>query len=124
MNNFNLGTHINIPAQSIDLSDGVTSYVSKIAVLIQETIDNAIVDEIVKVATEQGISDVYLLNKRNILSVLKKQLMPMKPDYYDGSYDYAKCPVCGLDDFEYGVNNWGCNHCPKCGQALDWSDVE
>lgn len=123
MNNFNLGTHINIPAQSIDLSEGVTSYVSKIAVQIQETVDNAIVDEIVKVAKEQGISDVYLLNKQNILSVLKKQLMPMKPDYED-DYDYAKCPTCGHDDFEYGINNWGCNHCPKCGQALDWSDVE
>lgn len=123
MNSFELGMHINIPAQSIDLSEGVNSYVAKIAVQIQETVDNAIVDEIVKVAKEQGISDVYLLNKKNILPALKKQLMPMKPNYVDED-DYAKCPTCGHDDFEYGMDNWGCNHCPKCGQALDWSDVE
>ena len=59
---------------------------------------------------------------------VEKQI-PKKPEYYgdgysDGKlvYDYAKCPVCGRDDFEHGINNWGCNYCPDCGQALDWSD--
>lgn len=37
-------------------------------------------------------------------------------------YDSAKCPHCGNDDFEYGVNNWGCAYCPDCGQALDWGE--
>lgn len=122
MKEFEFGTHIHIPAQTIDISEGVNSYVSKIAVQIQETVDKAIIDEIVKAANEQSITDVYVLNKQNIIAAMRKQ-MPVKPDY-DGDYDYAKCPVCGHDDFEYGVNNWGCNHCPKCGQALDWSDVE
>lgn len=53
------------------------------------------------------------------ISALEKQL-PKKPDYYDNG-DYAKCPNCGNDDFEYGINNWECKHCPDCGQALDWS---
>lgn len=80
--------------------------------------------------------DYYDVTKKRILNkadknaalselaakALDKQ-QPQKPDY-EGDYDYAKCPVCGHDDFEYGVNNWGCNYCPKCGQALDWSDVE
>ncbi|MBQ8637122.1 MAG: hypothetical protein IJ423_05545 [Clostridia bacterium] len=122
MKDFEFGTHIHIPAQAIDISEGVTSYVSKIAVQIQETVDKAIIDEIVKAANEQSLTDVYVLNKQNITAAIRKQ-MPVKPDY-EGDYDYAKCPACGHDDFEYGVNNWGCNHCPKCGQALDWSDVE
>ena len=57
--------------------------------------------------------------------------MLKKPEYYgDGYsggklvYDYAKCPVCGNDDYEYDINNWGCKYCPECGQALDWSDTE
>ncbi len=55
-----------------------------------------------------------------IVRAVAKQL-PKKPEY-EGDGDYAICPVCGLDNFEYGINNWGCNYCPKCGQALDWSD--
>lgn len=39
-------------------------------------------------------------------------------------YDNAKCPSCDNDDFEYGINNWGCAYCPDCGQALDWGENE
>ena len=63
-------------------------------------------------------------------TAIEKQI-PKKPEYYgDGYsngelvYDYAKCPECGKDDFEYDINNWGCKCCPDCGQALDWSDTE
>ena len=61
------------------------------------------------------------------INALEKQI-GKKPDYEsdgyaDGTlvYDYAKCPICG-HDFEYGINDWGCNHCSDCGQKLDWSD--
>lgn len=44
-------------------------------------------------------------------------------DGYDESgnlvYDMAYCPNCGRE-FEYAVNDWGCNYCQDCGQALDW----
>lgn len=48
------------------------------------------------------------------ISALEKQV-PEKPEYY------ARCPKCGNDNFEYGINNWECKYCPDCGQALDWS---
>lgn len=58
--------------------------------------------------------------------VLKEKNEPKKPDYEadgyaDGElvYDYAKCPICG-HDFEYGINDWGCEYCSDCGQKLDW----
>ena len=57
------------------------------------------------------------------IEALEKQI-PKKPIYHgdgysDGElvYDMVECPTCDNDDFEVG-----CNHCPKCGQALDWSD--
>ena len=63
------------------------------------------------------------------INALEKQI-PKKPEYeadgYAGGelvYDYAKCPICG-HDFEYGINDWGCEYCSDCGQKLDWSDEE
>ena len=63
------------------------------------------------------------------INALEKHI-PKKPEYEadgyaDGElvYDYAKCPICG-HDFEYGINDWGCEYCSDCGQKLDWSDVE
>lgn len=61
------------------------------------------------------------------LKALEKQI-PRKL-YYEGDgyadgelvYDYAKCPVCG-HEFEYDINDWGCNYCSNCGQRLDWGD--
>ena len=63
------------------------------------------------------------------INALEKQIQK-KPEYEadgyaDGElvYDYAKCPMCG-HDFEYGINDWGCNYCSDCGQKLDWSEAE
>ena len=63
------------------------------------------------------------------INALEKQIAK-KPEYEadgyaDGElvYDYAKCPICG-HDFEYGINDWGCEYCSDCGQKLDWSDEE
>lgn len=63
------------------------------------------------------------------INALEKQI-PKKPEYEadgyaDGElvYDYAKCPICG-HDFEYVINDWGCEYCSDCGQKLDWSDKQ
>ena len=66
-------------------------------------------------------STVHFIETEAIAEGIKalKKRVPLTPDYYDDD-DYAKCPSCSLDDFEYGINNWGCKHCPACGQALDW----
>lgn len=63
------------------------------------------------------------------IKALEKQI-PKKPEYEadgyaDGElvYDYAKCPICG-HDFEYGINDWGCEYCSDCGQKLDWESDE
>lgn len=58
---------------------------------------------------------------------LEKQI-PKKPtfegDGYDDSgniiYDTWICPCCG-DRYEVDYERH--NHCPTCGQAIDWSDA-
>lgn len=58
---------------------------------------------------------------------LKEKSEPEPPIWGDGCdkegniiYDMYDCPGCGQSyesDDKYG-------HCPKCGQALDWRDLE
>ena len=59
------------------------------------------------------------------MQALEKQT-PKKPDYEgdgyaDGDlvYDTWICPCCG-ERYEVDYDKY--DHCPKCGQALDWSD--
>lgn len=77
----------------------------------------------------KDLSSKYKNGLRMAIKALEKQ-MARKPEYEadgyaDGElvYDYAKCPICG-HDFEYEINDWGCNYCSNCGQKLDWSDEE
>ena len=90
---------------------------------------------VLKEAKSMGCNDIRALyniplkNMELIINALEKQI-PEKPEYEadgyaDGElvYDYAKCPICG-HDFEYGINDWGCEYCSDCGQKLDWSDEE
>lgn len=61
-----------------------------------------------------------------IIEALEKQI-PTKPNFegdgYDDSgniiYDAWICPCCG-DRYEVDYERH--NHCPTCGQAIDWSD--
>lgn len=124
------GEHIQIqqPPLQVDGDSGTMKLVQKIVVDMKENIENEITEAIIEAAKGQGITDLIVLDKKAIIDALQKRT-PKKPEYYgDGYsegklvYDYAKCPVCGRNDFEYDINNWGCNYCPDCGQALDWSD--
>ena len=123
-----IGVHLNRPLNFNEVSDGI-GYVHKVAVQIAETTDRLVLSAIEEIAKEQGITDLYVIDKRNVVAALKKQI-PMELDYegdgYDENgliYDYAKCRVCG-HDFEYGINDWGCKYCSDCGQALDWGQED
>ena len=65
----------------------------------------------------------------NILLELVDKATPNKPSYeadgYDENgeliYDTWICPNC---DKKYEVDYDEYDHCPNCGQAIDWSDEE
>ena len=85
----------------------------QIAVRSVEQIEDAIVREITHMALEEGIDRVYLLDKKNIVSALKKQI-PKKPS----RTDKARCIHCGC------VVKRDERFCKNCGQALKWRDSE
>ena len=70
----------------------------------------------------------YAIAIDTAISALEKQI-PKKPDYeadgYDNKgeliYDTWICPNC---EKRYEVDYDHYDYCPKCGQAIDWSDVE
>lgn len=116
------GEHLSID-QSLCFTNETINAIGKVIVQMRDKIDDLIVEEIKNAALREGATDVYILSKPEIISALRKQI-PQKPEYCDGDYDYAKCPACGNDDYEWDINNWRDPYCPQCGQALDWSDVE
>lgn len=91
-----------------------------------EDLDDAINEEIVKMIKEKGINDLYLLNKRAIVSALEKQIPKKGSIKYLSSYTddppVLLCPNC-----QEHIPTEGCNfykYCYKCGQKIDWSDTE
>lgn len=64
---------------------------------------------------------------KTAISALEKQI-PKRPDYegdgYDDKgnliYDTWICPNCGFKDYEFDYDDF--EHCPNCGQAIDWSE--
>lgn len=95
----------------------------------RDDIDNAILGEIQEKATEHGISTEYILNKKAIISALKKQI-PKKPKERKAgfkSFDYV-CPECASRRISKIDGEWiagsHSRYCSNCGQALDWSDTE
>lgn len=95
----------------------------EINTLIQpvENLDDAITKEIIKIAEEKGINDLWLLNKKTIVSALEKQI-PKKPILdciFPSGVKWYLCPACNHN----GIEKVG-GYCHRCGQALDWSDTE
>ena len=105
--------------------------IGKIILERNKTVDNLILGEIQKIATENGFDTKVVLNEKAIVSALEKQ-MPKKPTPHKGEIDKIrigngswgkgttiyKCPNC--EEFISRTSK----HCNQCGQALDWSDTE
>ena len=84
----------------------------------QEEIDNAVLGEIKEIAKENGLERHILLNEKNIVSALGKQI-PRKPvPTQQPCKSRFACSIC--DKRLYSKQKF----CDRCGQALDWSDTE
>lgn len=84
------------------LSGSINAFVKRVCCISVETFDGILFNEVIKVAKEQGITDLYLLDKTNILDALSKQIPRAERD---------GCPRC-----HYDLS--GQNYCPYCGQKI------
>jgi hypothetical protein len=114
--------HIDVPKDLTpkfdEFGDMVVSATNQMIVQQVESIDDAICKQIHDMAVANGIDDVYVLDKKQILSALEKQIAK-KPNihgYREGreinTISYT-CPVCNK---HIGRENF----CKHCGQALDF----
>ena len=97
------------------------SLTQKILVVMRDNIDNAIVGEIVKTATAEGVTDLAILNKAEIIKALEKQI-PKVAEHED--VVWSICPCCGgsvCNDTEHAVNR-EVSYREHCGQAIDWKN--
>lgn len=90
----------------------------KMSAFAIEEENKIIVERIVEIAKENGITDLYLLDKKNIAEALKKQI-PQKllPD--DRYFGVGKCPSCYATFLDNTTN-----YCGHCGQKLDWGQED
>jgi hypothetical protein len=132
--------HIDVPKDLTpkfdEFGDMVVSTTNQMIVQQVESIDDAICKQIHDMAVANGIDDVYVLDKKQILSALEKQI-PKKPKILtwqlliDAGWKHG-CPNCGC---AVGINKHlgfayeeylepNESFCCSCGQALGWSDTE
>lgn len=114
--------HLDIPKdltpKVIENGNTVCSVINKFAVQQVEKLDDELCKQIYDIAVSNGIDDVYVLDKKTILSALEKQI-PKKVEEWLPFFK-AKCPSCN-GHIEAHASNL---YCCRCGQALDWSDTE
>lgn len=106
------------PEINLDAALNTSYSLKKIAVQIAETTDNLIIDSIKEIAEKEGITDLYILDKQNIVAALEKH-MPQKPLPEDKWYGNGKCPRCNAVFLDKSTK-----YCGNCGQALDWGQEE
>ncbi len=97
----------------------INEVIERILIQRNKTVDDMILGEIRKIATENGIDTIINLNDKAIIQALKKQI-PQKPyprDLWElGTAQGYSCPTCGYD---FPVSYFE-PHCCKCGQAILW----
>lgn len=79
----------------------------EVAIRVAESFDEHIVEECAKIAQEEGLTDLVLLNKHDIAEAWRKQIPEECTE--------EACPKCNR-----GVACFTADYCPHCGQRLKW----
>jgi|GEM_PF-6914088 len=104
------------PLQCISFENPLdyNSYIiQKISAVVADTTDKAIVEAIIEDAKNDGVDELYLMDKHFIRNAIEKQ-MPKKVVPYNCGQFHCECGEI-VKSYE--------KYCPECGQALDWSDT-
>ncbi len=83
------------------------NFIGEIAIRVAESFDKRVVDECIKIAQEEGVTDLVLLNKNDIAEAWRKQI--------PAECTEEACPKCNG-----GVACFTADYCPHCGQRLKW----
>lgn len=96
--------------------ENIESMIEKIIVERNKTVDNAIMGEIQKIAVENGIETKIILDERNIINALKKQVR-QKPIFWNN--ELYICPNCHRAEYIKQRDALDV-YCGFCGQLIDW----
>ena len=111
----NLVIRIPLCYPDIDETPSGLKVTYNLSVQTVDTIDNAILDEICKIAAEAGITELVVLDKKHIREALEKA-SAKKVKRVSGYRTIKACPTC---DHELIYSS---NYCDKCGQKIYWED--
>lgn len=108
-----------------EIGEEPISYVKKIFEKItierNKEVESAVLMEIQKIAIENGFETKFILNEKNILNALEKQI-PKKPIIHGVREDRTVNTIsytCSVCSEHIWITE---DYCKKCGQALDWSE--
>jgi hypothetical protein len=110
---YQLGMQIPVNPPEIDFDHDTITH--DICVQTVDSIDEAILAEIHKIAKEAGVTTLFVLDKKNIKSALEKAIAKKVVRISDSKVAKG-CPVCGNELLFYS------NYCDECGQKVDWED--
>ena len=97
--------------------ENIESIIDRIIIERNKSVDSAVIMEIQKIAIENGFETKFILNEKNIINALKKQIPQKVNISLKGTTDWntkCYCPVCHKDLFDSQ------KYCSRCGQLIDW----
>lgn len=97
------------------------SFIEKISIERAKKVDELILGEITQIAEENGVDTRIVLNEKNIVIALMRQVPQKAKISLHGTTDWntrCRCPSCNKDLFD------GQKYCSECGQRIDWGELK
>lgn len=109
------GKHFKLnPPKMHDIFDDdygtAVSCINNIYIQAVDNIESKLVDKIVEIAQENGVTDAFILDKKNIVAALNKAIPVNR--MIDSS-NIMSCPKCG-----YHIPHATNMYCGNCGQSF------
>lgn len=114
-------THYELPtAVTPELKGGFLTLQRRMSTYIRDTMDKRIVDAVIEEARREGMTDVFILDRKWVMDALRekagrRQVIYSSWEITDVDHAHGQkcyhCPECGADEWRYDEPNF----CPNCG---------
>ena len=111
-----LGRHYPLVDFDIKAEGTNITMISKMAIEFADLQDRKLVEAIRQQAIKEGVTDLYVLDDRNVLAAVRKAV-PMEIQARDIHVDEYYCPACGAENNCDQGKVWD-DYCPRCGQRI------